>query len=288
VAEIDIGVPRWSEDPTHVLGVLANYLALSGSAEAPDAQFRRAAAEAEAMIEEISERVALRHRLRARLVRWLFHRARKLAGLREMPKFLFVHALSRARALLRRAGEDLLAARRLEAAEDIFFLDLREARAAFGGKDVLPLVRARRASFAREARRRRIPRVLLSDGTEPTPPAAPAPPGALVGTPASPGTVTAPARVVLDPQGATIAPGEILVAPSTDPGWTPLFLTAGGVVVEMGGPMSHGAVVAREYGIPAVVGVPDATTRIRSGQTITVDGSAGSIVFDENKIGPPT
>ena len=103
-----------------------------------------------------------------------------------------------------------------------------------------------------------MPRVLLSDGTEPEagsgrPPAAD---GALVGTAASAGTVTGPARVVLDPDGAHLEPGEILVAPSTDPGWTPLFLTAGGLVMEMGGANSHGAVVAREYGIPAVVGVP--------------------------------
>ena len=92
------------------------------------------------------------------------------------------------------------------------------------------------------------------------------PDGALVGTPASAGTVTGPARVVLDPVGAHLEPGEILVAPSTDPGWTPLFLTAGGLVMEMGGSNSHGAVVAREYGIPAVVGVPDATAPISTGQ----------------------
>jgi rifampicin phosphotransferase len=89
--------------------------------------------------------------------------------------------------------------------------------------------------------------------------------------------VTASARVVLDPVGAHLEPGEILVAPSTDPGWTPLFLTAGGLVMEMGGPNSHGAVVAREYGIPAVVGVPDATTRITTGQQVTVDGAAGLV-----------
>jgi pyruvate,water dikinase len=82
----------------------------------------------------------------------------------------------------------------------------------------------------------------------------------------------------MDPVGARLEPGEILVAPSTDPGWTPLFLTAGGLVMEMGGANSHGAVVAREYGIPAVVGVPDATGSIVTGQRITVDGGAGTIV----------
>jgi pyruvate,water dikinase len=87
--------------------------------------------------------------------------------------------------------------------------------------------------------------------------------------------------VILDPTGVHLQPGEILVAPSTDPGWTPLFLTAGGLVMEMGGAMSHGAVVAREYGIPAVVGVPNATEHITTGQQITVDGSAGTVSIEQ-------
>jgi len=103
--------------------------------------------------------------------------------------------------------------------------------------------------------------------------------GMLKGTPASAGLVTATARVILEPVGARLEPGEILVAPSTDPGWTPLLLTASGLVMEMGGPMSHGAVVAREYGIPAVVGVTGAIERITTGQQITVDGSQGTISF---------
>src|SRR5436305_414312 len=124
------------------------------------------------------------------------------------------------------------------------------------------------------------PRIMPADGTQPETLAAPGQQlagGQLTGTPASAGTVTATARVILDPVGARLEPGEILVAPSTDPGWTPLFLTAGGLVMEMGGANSHGAVVAREYGIPAVVGVPDATVRITTGQRITVEGAVGRI-----------
>jgi pyruvate,water dikinase len=117
----------------------------------------------------------------------------------------------------------------------------------------------------------------LSDGTDAEVALVEVPDGALRGSPASPGTVTGPARVILSPRGARLTPGEILVAPSTDPGWTPLFLTAGGLVMEMGGMMSHGAVVAREYGIPAVVGVAGATERIHTGDEITVDGSAGVV-----------
>ena len=130
--------------------------------------------------------------------------------------------------------------------------------------------------------RRHVPLVLLSDGTEPSvePDVAATAQETLQGTPASPGVVTAPARVILDPYGAHLEPGEILVAPSTDPGWTPLFLTAGGLVTETGGAMSHGVIVAREYGIPAVVGVPRATERIPAGSRLTVDGTAGTIVIE--------
>src|SRR5207247_10903374 len=145
------------------------------------------------------------------------------------------------------------------------------------------IVRERREGYEHELLRRHVPRVLLSDGTEPTPAVTDGAEsqGMLRGTPASPGSVTGRARVILDPTGAHLEPGEILVAPSTDPGWTPLFLTAGGLVMEMGGSISHGAVVAREYGIPAVVGVTRASGRIITGQQITVDGSHGIVTLEK-------
>jgi pyruvate,water dikinase len=151
-------------------------------------------------------------------------------------------------------------------------------RAAIEGDDMRAPVSIRREAYESEMRRRHVPRVILSDGTEPEGQDGPSGDAAtLIGTPASAGRVTGIARVVMDPDGARIEPGEILVAPSTDPGWTPLFLTAGGLVMEMGGANSHGAVVAREYGIPAVVGVPGATLRIANGQRITVEGAKGTI-----------
>ena len=99
----------------------------------------------------------------------------------------------------------------------------------------------------------------------------------LAGSPVSPGSVEGRVRVVLDPRRADLLPGEILVCPGTDPSWTPLFLTAAGLVMEVGGMMTHGAVVAREYGIPAVVGVDRATERLRTGQRIALNGSTGEI-----------
>jgi phosphohistidine swiveling domain-containing protein len=290
VAEIDLGMPRWSDDPTHILGVLANYLRLADPAMAPDAQFSRAEAEAEAAVDRLVAEARSRGRVRARLVGAALRRTRMFAGLREMPKYQLVLGLAEARKQLSLVGAVLAADGRLESPDDVFFLEFDEARQALGDpnsdgasrpRNVRELIVERRAAYAGELGRRHIPRVLLSDGTEPEvlhPRGAATADGALTGSPASAGSVTAPARVILDPVGAHLEPGEILVAPSTDPGWTPLFLTAGGLVMEMGGPNSHGAVVAREYGIPAVVGVPEATVRLVTGQKITVDGGAGTVV----------
>jgi pyruvate,water dikinase len=279
VAEIDLGMPRWAERPAHVLGVLANYLRLDDPTAAPDVRFTAGVATAEQAVADVVARVRQRSRWRAWAVGFALGRVRELIGLREAPKDHLVRMIARARSELAAVGDELAGRGLLDASDDVFFLDPRQARTALGGADQRRSVAERRQEYGRELRRRHVPRVLLSDGTEPeTLAGATAPPdGALVGTPASAGTVTAPARVILDPVGAHLEPGEILVAPSTDPGWTPLFLTAGALVMEMGGANSHGAVVAREYGIPAVVGVPAATTRIATGTRLTVDGAAGVV-----------
>jgi rifampicin phosphotransferase len=278
IGEIDLGVPRWSEDPSYLLGAIANYLRLKDDAIAPDEQFRRGAREAETTIETLLARV---HGPRRRLLRFFLGRVRALMGSREMPKFVLIRTLfTPIRELLHPVGEELVATGKMTAWDDVYFLTLAEIRDGVTGADVRELVAARRAMHVREQARRYIPRVLLSDGTDAEAALISVPEGALRGSPASPGTVTGPARTILSPHGARLEPGEILVAPSTDPGWTPLFLTAGGLVMEMGGMMSHGAVVAREYGIPAVVGVPGATERIETGAIITVDGSAGVVSID--------
>lgn len=293
IAEIDLGMPRWSDDPTHIIGVLVNYLRLEDPRLAPDKQFERAARDAEEQAAVLVARARAKSPIHARIVKMALARTRMFAGLRELPKYNLVTGLAAIRAQISKVGETLADAGSIDHAGDVFFLDFDDARRGLDGADLRDLVAQRREDYELELRRRHVPRVLLSDGTEPEAlpsglhgrtgaPAsgAPMPDGALLGTPASAGTVTAVARVIMDPVGAHLEPGEILVAPSTDPGWTPLFLTAGGLVMEMGGPNSHGAVVAREYGIPAVVGVPDATSRISSGQTITVDGATGTVVTE--------
>ncbi|MBD1591638.1 pyruvate kinase [Arthrobacter sp. S1_S22] len=287
VAEIDLGMPRWSEEPDHILGMVSNYLRVEDPEQAPDRQFARAAGHAEARISELVERAGTKSRLRGRLVALCLRRTRQLAGLRELPKFCIVLVLAEMHRQLAEVGAELVKNGTIGAAGDAFFLDFDELRVGLRGADLKGIVTRRRRLYDVEMRRRRIPRLLLSDGTDVEAAmmaaAAALPQQAaadrLTGTPASAGTATGRVRVIMDPVGARLEPGEILVAPSTDPGWTPLFMTAGALVMEMGGVVSHGAVVAREYGIPAVVGVADATMRLHDGQSITVDGAAGTVTW---------
>src|SRR6266566_4489405 len=127
VAEIDLGLLRWSEDPTYLLGVLVNYLQLNNPDAAPDVQFQRGAQEAEAMVVELTRRARKHGWLRGKLVHFCLRRIRDLSGLREVPKFTIVLLLAGVRRLLLTVGEDLTRAERLESAKDIFFITLAEA-----------------------------------------------------------------------------------------------------------------------------------------------------------------
>lgn len=281
LAEIDLGRPRWRENPAHIMQLVQNYARISDPAQAPDAVFSRGAAAAEAAISQIGQ--AIRHPIKRRLARFFAGRMRSLAGLREFPKFMLIRLMSLIRESLRQSGRELAAAGVLAQADDIFFLHYAqlEALARGEGDDWQEVVSQNRRAYDRELLRRQAPRILLSDGrafyagmgaslADEA--------GALIGSPVSPGVVEGVVHVVFDPRTARLAPGEILVCPGTDPAWTPLFLSAGGLVMEVGGLMTHGSVVAREYGIPAVVGVHEATTRLKTGQRVRVDGSAGRVV----------
>ncbi|RIQ18978.1 PEP/pyruvate-binding domain-containing protein [Jiangella rhizosphaerae] len=287
VAEVDVGVPRWSEDPAPVFAMLANLLRVTDPEQAPDRRFARAAATAEAMVAELARRARRKRPVRGRLAGFLLRRARELSGLREAGKFAGLYPLRDRRRRLLLIGARLHADGLLERADDVMFLTLPELRTVVErGDDLRAAVAGRRSEYARELRRRTVPVALLSDGTdvETLLPARPSDGRTLTGMGAASGRVTGRARVVRDPATASVEPGDILVAPTTDPGWTPLFLTARGLVTETGAVMAHGPTVAREYGIPAVICVPGATERIRTGQLITVDGAAGTVTIEQPAI----
>jgi len=289
--EIDFGRPRWREDPTPLLQALSSYLQIPDGALSPQTAFERGAVQAQAAQERLV--AGLQHApggwLKAVYVRWAARRVRELVGLRESPKFSAIQVLGILRQALLENGQQLAERGVLEKAEDLFFLNFSELDALAAGepRDWRALVHERRRIYEQEKARRQVPRLLLSDGTafyERTALAETASGSEtgeeiIHGSPVSPGVVEGIVNVVLDPRRALLAPGEILVCPATDPGWTPLFLAAGGLVMEVGGMMTHGSVVAREYGIPAVVGVAQATRRLKTGQRVQVDGSQGVVII---------
>jgi pyruvate,water dikinase len=287
IGEIDIGRSRWREDPFQILQLLKNYLQITDPALAPDAVFRRSQKEAEESIAELEQAVnhGLFGRLRAKLVRGAAHRVRTLSGIRETPKFIMIQVMGLLRESILDSGQQLVDAGILQQAGDLFLLNFHEIRELADGQPGRwsDLIAERRLAMERESHRQQIPRFLLSDGQayyeadyqegQST--------GDLQGSPVSPGLAEGKVRVVIDPSNVQLQPGEILVCQGTDPAWTPLFLSAGGLIMEVGGLMTHGSVVAREYGIPAVVGVTQATTRLRDGQRIRVDGNTGKIILLE-------
>jgi pyruvate,water dikinase len=284
VGEIDIGRTRWRENPTPLLQVLQSFVRIQDPRQAPDVVYARGRAEAEASVEPL---LASLHRTRlgwikARLAKAAIFRMRALLGLRESPKFLIIRLFGFVRAGLLESGRELAEAGTLRVPEDIFFLRLDELKSLAAGEEYNweALVVERKRAFDLEKRRRLIPRLLLSDGHafyEGVGANTVDNVGDLLGSPVSPGVAEGVVRLIFDPHGARLEPGEILVCPGTDPAWTPLFLAAGGLVMEVGGLMTHGSVVAREYGIPAVAGVHEATTRLKTGQAIRVDGTAGTV-----------
>jgi len=286
LGEIDLGRLRWHQDPTPLMQAIQSYLRIDDPVLAPDTVFKRGRQVAEAEIERLVEalRGTRRGWIKARLARWAARRMRALAGLRETPKFAIVRFFALIRQALLADGEMWVAEGVLGHPDDVFFLHQTELEALAAGdrRDWRSLVHARRQANAREQQRKQIPRLLLSDGRAlyEGVTAVDAQEGrVLVGSPVSPGVAEGVVRVVLDPRSTQLLPGEILVCPGTDPSWTPLFLAAGGLVMEVGGMMTHGAVVAREYGIPAVVGVDEATQKLHTGQRVRLDGSSGRVII---------
>jgi rifampicin phosphotransferase len=286
--EIDITRPRWSERPTAllptILGNVENFE--PGAACAHFEQCLRESAEA------ASELLARLRRLpggetKAEQAEAMIEQVRAFSGYREYPKYAMVSRYFIYKQALLAEAERLVAAGTLRSPEDIFYLRFEElerlARADRGVLDVtdldlIDLIDQRRAAF-RSYRSLTPPRVFTSDGevVSGSYRRDGMPAGALVGLPVSAGAVEGRARVMEHMAEGALRPGDVLVTAYTDPSWTPAFLTIAGLVTEVGGLMTHGAVIAREYGLPAVVGVERATHLIRDGQRIRVDGTAGYV-----------
>jgi phosphoenolpyruvate synthase/pyruvate phosphate dikinase len=281
VGEIDITRPRWSERPTTLVPLILGNVRNSEPG-AGEARFEQGRQQAAAKEQEVLERLrALPDgAAKAEETKRKIDRVRTFIGYREYPKYGLVSRTFVYKQALMAEAERLVDAGVVREPEDIFFLRFEElhdvARTHVAVDD--RLIAARKA--AHEAYQALTPpRVLTSEGEA----LAGAyrrddvPAGALTGLAVSAGTIEGRARVILDMADAEVEPGDILVTAFTDPSWSPLFVAVKGLVTEVGGLMTHGAVIAREYGLPAVVGVADATRLIQDGQRIRVHGTDGYV-----------
>ena len=280
VGEIDITRPRWSEHPTALVPVLLGNIDNFEPGESRR-RFEQGRREAAAKEQELLTRLrALPDGERkADETKAMIDRVRTFIGFREFPKYGMVSRYFIYKRAIMAEADRLVRAGVVREREDVFYLRFDELHDVVRtGKADDGIVRRRKEEFA-TYRVLTPPRVLTSDGEA----IAGAyrredvPAGALVGLPVSTGTVEGRARVVLDMAEADLEAGDILVTAFTDPSWSPAFVTIAGLVTEVGGLMTHGAVVAREYGLPAVVGVQHATRLIRDGQRIRVNGTSGYV-----------
>ncbi len=280
VGEIDITRPRWSERPSTLVPMLLGNIR-NFEPGAAKRRFEQGLQEAAKKEQEVLARLrALPDGdQRAEETKRMIDRVRTFSGYREYPKYRMVSRYFVYKQALLEEAERLVQAGVLRDKEDIFYLrfeEIQEVVRTHQADD--QLIRERKDAFA-SYQALTPPRVLTSDGE------AVAgsyrrddlPAGALVGLPVSAGTVEGRARVILDMAEADLEPGDVLVTAYTDPSWTPLFVAIKGLVTEVGGLMTHGAVIAREYGLPAVVGVEHATRLIRDGQRIRVHGTDGYV-----------
>ncbi len=280
--EIDISNTRWWEAPNLLVPSIINHMKSNAPGEHRD-RFREGRKEAEEAVQKLLERInnTPAGSLKVRLMSRLLSIYRNSTGLREFPKYVIVRffdiyrqaILSEARVLHQRGV--------LEREEDVFYLYFDELIALLENRfseELRRLIDSRKRAYE-QYQKMTPPRVMTSEGEVITGVRSDveAPKGALIGTPVSAGVAEGYVKVILKPETAKLNKGDVLVAPFTDPGWTPLFYSVEALVVEIGGMMTHGSVIAREYGIPAVVGIENATKILKDGQYVRVDGTRGFV-----------
>jgi len=278
----ELNYPTWRERPEQVLDLLRLYL--DGGVTDPGEGETRKTAEREAATRVARQRLSLWQRP---VFSFLVSLTQIYHRLRENQQYFLMTALPMQRRMILTLGERLRQAGMLRDSEDVFFLEITELRALATRLAGLPsngdtalaapllLVMKRRAEFVRHSKMT-VPYILGNVTNEPV--SRHGDDGVLRGVPASRGLVTGNARLVRGPEDfSKFRSGEILVAPSTTPAWTPLFGIAAGLVTDYGGLLSHAGVVAREYGLPAVLGVADATRLIQDGDELIVDGERGEV-----------
>ena len=278
--EIDITRPRWSEKPTTLVPLILSHIKNVEPGESKR-RFEQGRQEALKKEQEVLDRLKQLPdgEQKARETKRMISLIRNFIGYREYPKYGMVHRYFVYKQALLKEAEQLVQANVLHEKEDIYYLTFAELREVVRTKKLDDQIISKRKDEYTFHEKLTPPRVLTSDGEiiagkykrEHLPAEA------LVGLPVSSGVIEGRARVILHMEDVDLEDGDIVVTSFTDPSWTPLFVSIKGLVTEVGGLMTHGAVIAREYGLPAVVGVERATKRIKDGQRIRVNGTEGYV-----------
>ena len=278
--EIDITRPRWSEQPTALIPMLLNNIS-NFEPGAHRIRFEQGFKEAKQKEQEFLSRLEQLPggKRKAKKTKKMIRIVRTLIGYREYPKYANIQCnYIYKQALLKEAGK-LAQKGIIRQKEDIYYLTFEELREAVKINRLDYGIITKRKAEYEFYEKLTPPRLMTSEGEVIMGEydTGNIPPGALAGVPVSTGVIEGRARVVLKLEDAIMEEGDILVTKFTDPGWTPLFVAVKGLVTEVGGMMTHGSVIAREYGIPAVVGVENATRLIKDGQRIRVNGAEGYV-----------
>jgi len=278
--EIDITKPRWSEKPITLVPIILSNIK-NFEPGASKRRFEQGRQEALKKKQELIDRLKglADGEEKAKETGRMIDLVRNLSGYREYPKYGIVSRYFVYKQALLKEAEGLVQARVIHEKEDIYYLSFEELREAVRTNSLDYQIIGKRKGEYQLYKKLSPPRVFTSDGEiirgkykRENLPA-----GAIAGLPVSSGVIEGRARVILNMGDADLEDGDILVTPFTDPSWTPLFVSIKGLVTEVGGLMTHGAVIAREYGLPAVVGVENATKLIKDGQRIRVHGTDGYV-----------
>lgn len=278
--EIDITKPRWSEKPTILVPMLLNNIKNSPP-KAGILKFEQGLLAAMKKERELLERLKQlpEGEQKAHETKQRIDLMRNFIGYREYPKYGMVNRYFVYKQALLKESEQLVQADVIQEKEDIFYLTLEELLEVVSSKKLDYQIISKRKEDYKLYEKLTPPRVITSEGEIITGEykRENLPEGAIVGLSVSSGIIEGRARVILNIEDAVLEEGDILVTSFTDPSWTPLFVSIKGLITEVGGLMTHGAVIAREYGLPAVVGVKNATNLIKDGQHIRVNGTEGYI-----------
>jgi len=277
--ELDIATVRYYENPLPFVEQLISMTKNTDKNNNQEAIFKKAKKLRKAAYQELLETIPKRKKIK----RWLFNKSYKilvaLGGYREIHKYYYILALNLIRKKVLKAGQNLVEAGRIDNINQVFDLNFEDLHNSLIKPDInLRAMAEKNTQYLKKTKHiKNVPLIIDSRGKIFHLPKKKVKKGEIAGQPISPGIIRGKVKILNYPEEKPLHPGEILVARATDPGWTPLFINAAGVILEVGGLLQHGALVAREYGKPCVAGIENVTSRLKDGQEVEINGMRGVV-----------